>query len=77
MNQNEKLTDEFDAVADDGRRYRLQVYTEILDAGASNDPTATCMPGFRRVCTSDGMDCNKVDDDTFEIISLGLTVRRA
>ena len=77
MKINEKLMDEFDAVAEDGRRYRLQVYKEILDTGALHDPTATCLPGFKRVCTSDGMDCSRINDDTFEIVSLGLIVKRA
>jgi hypothetical protein len=33
--------------------------------------------GMKRYCTQDGRACNWVDDQTFEIVALGLLVRRS
>jgi hypothetical protein len=70
------LTDEFDAVSEDGRRFRMLVYTTMIDARSMSNPNAAPLEGLKRVCTSDGDNCNRVDDDTFEIVGLGLRVKR-
>lgn len=72
----EELTEEFSAVSEDGRLFRLLVFTTMIDASAMSKPNAAPLKGLKRVCTSDGQHCNYVDDDTFEIVELGLRVKR-
>jgi len=70
----EELTDEFDAASDDGQRFHMLVYTTMIDAGAMSQPNA--VPLLKRICTLDGQVCNRIDDSTFEIVGLGLRVKR-
>jgi len=70
----EVLTDEFDAESEDGRRFHILIYTEMLDA--SSKTSAGYKPGRKRICTSDGHHCNHIDDDMFEIVALCLKVKR-
>lgn len=72
----EELTDEFDAVSDDGQQFRMLVYTTMIDASSASNPNAAPLEGFKRICTSDGQNCNRIDDDTFEIVGLSLQVKR-
>lgn len=77
MSKNwEKLTDEFDAESADGERFRILVYTTMIDACSMSKPNAAPIEGLKRACTSDGQPCNFIDDDTFEIVELGLQVKR-
>lgn len=32
--------------------------------------------GMKRYCTSGGQACNRIDDQTFEIVALGMKVKR-
>lgn len=64
----EELTDEFDAVSEDGGSFHILVYTTMIRNSA--DPNAAPTEGLKRVCTSDGRNCNRIDDDTFEIMGL-------
>lgn len=71
----EVKTDEFDTESEDGRRFHIIIYTEMLDSSSKNGLGAT--PGRKRICTSDGYHCNLIDDNTFEIVNLGgLQVKR-
>ena len=72
----EEQTDEFDAESEDGRRFRILVYTTMIDASSMSNPNAAPIEGLKRACTSDGQNCNWIDDDTFEIVGLGLQVKR-
>jgi hypothetical protein len=74
--QWEEMTEEFRAVSEDGRLFNLMVFTTMIDVSSTSNPNAAPLKGFKRVCTSDGQDCNHVDDDTFEIVELGLRVKR-
>jgi hypothetical protein len=75
--QWEELTDEFEALADDGQRFHMLVYTTMLDAPSHDHPWPRRVEGPKRVCTSDGLDCNRIDDETFEIVEYGLQVKRS
>lgn len=72
----EELTKEFDAVSEDGQQFHMLVYTTMIDASTKDDPQAAPIEGFKRTCTSYGQSCNRIDDDTFEIVVLGLRVKR-
>lgn len=73
----EELTDEFNAVSEDGQEFRLLVYTTMIDPSSMSNPNAAPLEGLKRICTSDGQNCNRIDDDTFEIGGLGLRMKRA
>jgi hypothetical protein len=74
--KREELTEEFDAVSEDGDLFHLLVFTEMIDDSTMSNPNAAPLRGLKRVCTSDGQDCNHIGDDTFEIVELGLRVKR-
>ena len=70
-----KETDRFIAESEDREQFTLIEYTEILDAGHSGDPNAT-IPGLKRLETSEGQDVNYLGDDRYEIVELGLEIKR-
>ena len=72
----EKLVDTIDAASEDGRQFRILVYRKLIDARSMSNPNAPPMEGLKRATTSDGHECNRIDDDTFLIVNLGLTVKR-
>jgi len=72
----EEQTEEFRAVSEDGRLFHLLVFTTMIDASSMSNPNAAPLKGLKRVCTSDGQNCNHIGDDTFEIVELGLRVKR-
>jgi len=72
----EELTDEFDAVSADGKKFHILVYTTIFDESAISSQDEAPPAELKRICTSDGQDCNQIDEDTFEIVDLGFSVKR-
>lgn len=72
----EELTDEFYGVSAEGQRFRMLEYTTMLDDTAMSKPNAPPVKGLKRICTSKGHHCNRIDADTFEIVELGLQVKR-
>ena len=72
----EELTDEFDAVSEDGQQFHMLVYTTMIDASSRSNPNAAPLAGLKRICTSDGQNCNRIDDDTFEIVGMDVRVKR-
>ena len=72
----EELTDEFIAESDDGQQFHMLVYTTMIDARSSSNPNAPPLKGLKRICTSDGQNCNRIDENTFEIVTMGLKVKR-
>ena len=72
----EELTDEFDATSEDGQRFHILIYTTMIGASSMSNPNAAPLHGLKRVCTADGQDCNRIDDDTFEVVGCGLQVKR-
>ena len=77
--QWEELTDQFDALSEDRQRhYGLLVYSTMQDVTSlGSNEAETLATGVKRICTKQGHACNRIDDQTFEIVALGLQVRRA
>ena len=77
MSRWAETTDEFDAISEDGQTFRIVVSMTMIDNTSSGNPNAKPLEGrLKRYCTSDGQDCERIDDDTFEVVGLGLRVRR-
>jgi hypothetical protein len=72
----EELTDEFDVESEDGRQFHILIYMTMIDASSMSNPNAAPVEGLKRACTSEGHNCKRIDDDTFEIIELGLQVKQ-
>lgn len=72
----QELTDEFAAVSDDGREFRIVVYTTMLDNRTFDDPDAAPSEGLKSARTAEGYACNRIDDTTWKIVQLDLIVRR-
>ena len=73
----EEITDEFDAVSEDGQSFRVVIYTTMIDASSPDNPNAEPIEGMKRYCTTNGQECSRIDGDTFEIVGLGLRIRRS
>lgn len=73
-NKLEKLTDEFDTVSEDGQQFHMLVYTTMI---MINDRSGSKMVEVsKRICTLNEQSCNRIDDDTFDIVELDLRVKR-
>ena len=70
-----RKTDEFEAHSEDGRRFFVTIYTDVINAGTLTDPNAT-IDGLKSARTSEGYHCNFIDQNTWEIVELGLRIRR-
>jgi len=75
--KREVLTEQFLAESQDGRSFRILVYTTMIDVVSMGDQGTESLEGLKRACTSQGQPCNFVDDDTLEVVELGLRVTRA
>ena len=64
-------TDEFDVVSEDGRQFHVNVYTTMVDVSTMREPNAPPVPGMKSALTDEGYHCNRIDDDNWEIVSLG------
>lgn len=67
-------TDEFPVVDEDGQRYVLEVYTEMNYEGDKD--FRGYIPGIKHVYTSDGRECNRNNDGTFQIIGCDFKLKR-
>jgi len=72
----EELTDEFDAETEHGERFRILIFTTMIDASSMSNPTAPPVRGLKSARTSQGHHCNRIDDDNWEIVGLGIRVKR-
>jgi hypothetical protein len=73
----EEITDEFDAVSEDGEGYHILVYTTMIDVPQTRgNPNPKPLQGLKSARTTEGYGCNRIDDDTWEIVPLGLRVSR-
>lgn len=70
----------FQAVSDDGYETTIVVYQHLIATGTMQNPNAV-IGGMKEVRTVDGFACNRLNEDTFEIVNdplrPGLIVRRA
>lgn len=74
--RGEKVTDEFDAESEDGQRFHIFVYTTMIDTQTMRDANSPPCEGMKEARTTEGYHCNYIDDETFEIVQLGLQVKR-
>jgi hypothetical protein len=71
-----ELTDEFDAISEDGQRFHVLVYTAMHDTHTMRDPNSPPCEGLKEARSTEGYHCNYIDDETFEIVKLGLRIKR-
>ena len=59
----------FVARSDDGSyKTTIIIYQDFVDAGSRGNPNAV-LPGTKHARTIDGYACNRIDDDTFEVVN--------
>ncbi len=58
----------FQAVSDDGYETTIIVRQDFIHAATRENPNAV-IPGQKEARTIDGFACNRVDDNTFKIIT--------
>lgn len=60
--------------ADDGSEHTIIEYQEIIESQTMTGHHS--VPGLKTLRDSRGRHCNFIDDDTFEIVETGQTVRK-
>lgn len=61
--------DRFDVRSEDGKyATTIVVLQDFITAGTWNDPNAI-LPGLKEARTIEGFACNRIDDNTFEIVT--------
>jgi len=70
-NKWEELTEQFAVQAEDGQQFHIEVYTTMIDASSMSNPNASPLEGLKTFRTTDGHNCNRIDDDNYEIVNLG------
>lgn len=76
MSKWEQITDEFAAESDDGQRFRMLVYQTFIDVCSRSNPNAPPAKGQKTLRTDEGYHVNRIDEDHFEIVGLGLRLKR-
>lgn len=71
-----KLVEEFWAESESGGKYLLSVYAKMVDQRNKDYPTAPPREGLKYVKTREGLHCNRIDDNTFQVVETGDVVRR-
>lgn len=71
-----KLINAFDAVDENGKQETLHVYADMVPQATKDNPQAAPRIGVKTVVTSDGVPCNRIDDDTFQVLSSDRILRR-
>ena len=69
-----KRSGSFSATGNDGRQYRVYIYTDFIDAGSFEDPNAV-VEGLKELRTSDGMPINRRQQGEYEIVQTGVVLR--
>ena len=69
-----KLVDQHKMQSDDGVSYIVDEYQEYVDAGTKDGDE--WIPGMKFLELSDGSKVNYIDENTFEIVRSGITLRR-
>ena len=74
--REQREIERFAARSDDGAyETTIVVYQDLIDVQTRANPHAR-VPGLKDARTSEGHACNRIDDDTWEVVQLGLIVRR-
>lgn len=64
----------FVAVDDDGKKYIINLFTQINDEGTFEEPHATS-EGLKILKTSDGGSVNYLDKGRYEIVQTGIVIQ--
>jgi hypothetical protein len=72
-----EIIEEFDVVAEDGRKFHIEVAVPLIDVRHSADPHAAPLRGeLKTALTSEGYKCQPLNDDAWLIVDLGIRVKR-
>ena len=69
-----KSRQEFTAVDESGREYRLRVYQESVSASTRANPLAVA-PGVKRIVTEHGESVNRLKTGEYQIVATGVILR--
>ena len=69
-----ELIDRIDANSDDGTKFEILVYQEMITTETMGGTTV--LPWLKELTLTNGDHVNLVDDDTFEIVSTGERLTR-
>jgi len=73
----ERLIEErFEAVAEDGRVFTLLKAIPLISTRTLSGEYTPFKEGLATISTIDGMHCNYIDADTFEVVVLGLRLKK-
>ena len=70
----ERQTGTFTAQDQTGKIHTIYEYTDVMDVGTLDNPSAT-MPGMRRLRTSDGQVVNYKQKGVYEIVATGVILK--
>ncbi len=73
-NKTLELIDRIDANSDDGTKYEILVYQEMITMETMGETKV--LPGLKELTLTNGDHVNFVDDNTFEIVSTGERLTR-
>lgn len=71
-----RQTDTFEIEAEDGTRFRVYEFVEILNPSVTGDLEST-VDGLKRLLTSEGHHVTRFSETDFEIVGLGIKATRA
>ncbi len=74
MRRDTRVSRKFDAFDDQGNRYAIVEYQELIESQALGRPPEW-IKGMKRLELDDGSPVNFKDENTFEIVMSGVTVR--
>ena len=72
----EREIDRFRAKSDEGHTYVVVIYQEFHRVEEVGSPTASWVPGMKRLALSDGSPLNRIDDNTFKIVFTNKIIRK-
>ena len=64
----EREIDRFDARSDYGYETTIVIMQKFIDVSHFGSQHAEEIPGVRRYVTINGLACNHIDDDTYEVV---------
>ena len=70
MPKDVRHTGSFTAVGEDGEAHRIDIFTDIIDAGTVADPDAE-MEGLKQLRTEDGMAVNLLEKGKYQVVVTG------
>ena len=72
----EEHTGQFSVATDDGQRFVVHSYVEIIAAGPLTDPHATVRGRLPRLETDEGYTVSPLDDRSFRILDLDVIAHK-